>query len=93
VKTPTAEALAAAAMLLHVTPAELAQALQTISKPTAGPRKLFSVAQVAEAWNVHEMTVLRALKSGRLAGRKFGRQWRISAEDVEAFAAAEGGTL
>lgn len=40
---------------------------------------------VAEALGVHEKTVSRWLKSGRLIGHRIGRDWRIHPAEYQAF--------
>lgn len=41
--------------------------------------------QVADLLQVHQFTVLKYLKSGRLPGIKIGRMYRIKESDVEKF--------
>jgi excisionase family DNA binding protein len=41
--------------------------------------------ELAEAWDVHQETVRRWLRSGELQGLKVGRQWRVPLAAVEAF--------
>lgn len=41
---------------------------------------LFSVEEVASQLRLHPRTVYRLLESGRLRGRRVGRQWRVEAE-------------
>lgn len=52
--------------------------MQSIQEPA------FSVAELAERWNVHHRTVLRAIRDNRLpAFRAGGRDWRIKWEVVQ----------
>jgi excisionase family DNA binding protein len=44
-----------------------------------------TVNQVAKMLNVHEVTIRRHIKQGRLRAIKVGRQVRISREDLEEF--------
>ena len=48
-------------------------------------KKLMSVAEAAERLNVHKMTVIRAIKAGKLPAAKVGRFWRIEPADLEAY--------
>ena len=43
--------------------------------------KLKSVAEAAARLNVHKMTVIRAIKAGKLPAAKVGRFWRIEPAD------------
>ena len=43
---------------------------------------MLTVEQLAEALNVHKITIFRYLKSGRIRGVKIGNVWRISEEEV-----------
>lgn len=47
--------------------------------------KLKSVAEAAARLNVHKMTVIRAIKAGKLPAAKVGRFWRIEPADLEAY--------
>ncbi len=44
-------------------------------------------AEVAAAMRVSGDTVLRLLRTGRLRGHKFGKQWRITRADLDAYLA------
>lgn len=48
-------------------------------------KKLLSVAEAAERLNVHKMTVIRAIKAGKIPAAKVGRFWRIEPADLEAY--------
>jgi excisionase family DNA binding protein len=50
--------------------------------------KLLSVAEAAERLNVHKLTVIRAIKAGKIPAAKVGRFWRIEPADLEAYIAA-----
>ncbi len=39
----------------------------------------FTVAELAERWNYHQRTILRAIARGRLQAFRPGRDWRIPA--------------
>ena len=44
--------------------------------------EIFTVKELADYFKVHETTIKRALKSGKLKGFKATRDWRISKEAV-----------
>jgi excisionase family DNA binding protein len=46
---------------------------------------LLTPQQVAERLQVQVQTVVRWLRSGQLKGAKFGRLWRVTEEDLQAF--------
>ncbi len=46
-----------------------------------------TVTDVAKQLQVSEDTVRRWLKSGKLVGLKFGKDWRIDPDDLKAFLA------
>jgi excisionase family DNA binding protein len=46
---------------------------------------LLTPQQVAERLQVQVQTVVRWLRSGQLKGAKFGRIWRVTEEDLQAF--------
>jgi len=48
-------------------------------------REFYLTEEVAEMLRVSTMTVYRAIKAGRLTAYKFGRDWRIRKEDLEAY--------
>jgi len=50
--------------------------------------KLKSVEEAAARLNVSKMTVIRAIKAGKLPAGKVGRFWRIEPADLEAYIAA-----
>jgi excisionase family DNA binding protein len=47
--------------------------------------KLLTPPQVAERLQVNERTVTQWLRKGHLRGFKIGKEWRVSARDLEAF--------
>lgn len=47
-------------------------------------------AEVAAAMRVSVDTVLRLLRTGRLRGHKFGKQWRIPRAELDAYLAQSG---
>ena len=61
-----------------------------------GSVKLYSVKEAAQILGVGERTVYRLLQSGELVGRKLGRGWKISADNLKRFTEQPGsqsGTL
>lgn len=46
---------------------------------------VLTVPEAARYLRIHEQTVYQLLRSGRLAGRKVGRAWRIHVETLEAY--------
>ena len=57
-------------------------------KQAGGPMgPLMTVAEVAEALRVSTMTVYRLIKSGELAALRVGKNYRIRADDLEAYLA------
>ncbi len=48
---------------------------------------LMTVAEVADALRVSTMTVYRLIKSGELAALRVGKNYRIRADDLEAYLA------
>jgi excisionase family DNA binding protein len=49
--------------------------------------------EVAARMRVSTDTVFRLLRSGRLNGRKFGKQWRIDRRDLDAYLKSNGATV
>jgi excisionase family DNA binding protein len=47
--------------------------------------KLLTPTQVAQRLQVNERTVTQWLRNGHLRGFKIGKEWRVSAGDLEAF--------
>jgi len=44
---------------------------------------MLSIKDVADALNINPMTVFRYIQKGRIKAVKVGRDWRISAEELE----------
>jgi excisionase family DNA binding protein len=49
------------------------------------PSSYYSINEIAQYLGVSAKTVYRALWSGRMAGRRFGRTWRVRTEWADAF--------
>lgn len=47
--------------------------------------QIMTLAEIAKYLGVHQMTVYRMLKSGRLPGFKLGRQWRTKKDVLDAW--------
>ncbi len=47
--------------------------------------KLLTPPQVARRLQVNERTVTQWLRKGNLRGFKIGKEWRVAAQDLEAF--------
>ena len=47
--------------------------------------KLLTPSQVAQQLQINERTVTNWLRRGRLRGFKIGKEWRVSASDLENF--------
>lgn len=62
--------------------------MEATATATLGQR--LSPKAVADLWGVDSDTVLRLLRSGKLAGFKIGRSWRVPVEAVKAFEEAAG---
>ncbi len=48
-------------------------------------KKLLTPTQVAQRLQVNERTVTQWLRKSHLRGFKIGKEWRVSARDLEAF--------
>ena len=58
----------------------------TPATPSARQRtQIMTLAEIAKYLGVHQMTVYRMLKSGRLPGFKLGRQWRTKKDVLDAW--------
>lgn len=44
---------------------------------------MLTIKEVADALRVHEITIFRHLKDGKIKGVKIGKSWRISEEELE----------
>lgn len=51
----------------------------------SGPRHFYSLSDVADRYDVSVRTVRRWVDAGELVAHRFGRQLRISAEDLGTF--------
>jgi len=47
--------------------------------------KQYTTQEVAEILRVHRLSVIRRIEKGKLRARKEGKDWRISASDLEAY--------
>ena len=45
-------------------------------------RNFLTVKEVSEMLKMNEVTILRYLRSGKLIGYKFGKDWRIEEKDL-----------
>ncbi len=48
-------------------------------------KNYISVPQAAKMVNVHEETIRRLVRSGKIKAEKVGTQWFISQKDIDAF--------
>ncbi len=55
-----------------------------------GEDKLLTPGQVAQQLQVNERTVTKWLRRGYLRGFKIGKEWRVSARDLENFQDLKG---
>ena len=55
--------------------------------------KYYSVAKVAEILKIHEKTVQRYIREGKLQAVKVGKAWRISGHDLSSFLEQNSTTL
>ncbi len=84
--------LAAAAMLLGIDPDRLARAIKAAADPepaATAPTVYLHPREAARRLSVCHQTVMRALRSGKLPGKRVGNQWRIP-EAALAIHQAEG---
>jgi putative resolvase len=44
---------------------------------------LYKTREAAELFGVRRLTVIRWIEAGRLKATKYGRQWRITAAEIE----------
>ena len=56
-------------------------------------RYLYSVEKVAELLGIHQKTVLRYIKEGKLKANKVGGRWRIHGNDLTSFVGFKENTL
>lgn len=59
--------------------------MTTYTSSTMRSHRLLSVRETAEFLNVSEKTVRRWIAAGHLRAHCLGRQWRITAEEIERF--------
>jgi excisionase family DNA binding protein len=57
----------------------------TAPKPNPAITPLLTIPQASEVLQVSARTVRRCINRGELIAHRFGRQWRISQADLEAF--------
>lgn len=64
--------------------------------PTSAPNyplpqrtQIMTLAEIAKYLGVHQMTVYRMLKTGRLPGFKLGRQWRTRKDVLDQWLAEQ----
>lgn len=51
--------------------------------------KLYSIAELAEILKLHQKTILRFIHEGRIEGRKIGRTWMVSEEELKRYCHGE----
>jgi len=60
-----------------------------VKKPTKrlfdGEIELFSVEDLAKEMDIHQITVLRYIRSGKLKARKMGRRYFVSKDSLKEF--------
>ena len=54
-------------------------------QPSPGPKPFYSLPEVANRYDVSLRTVRRWVDAGELIPHRFGRQLRVSAEDLTTF--------
>ncbi len=52
-------------------------------------KEFYTVEEVGEILNLHEKTVRRFLREGKIGGRKIGRSWMISLDELKEYAHGE----
>ena len=52
--------------------------------------ELYSARAVAQMLGLNERTILRWLRSGKIRGKKLGKQWWISRSDLNEFSRTAG---
>ena len=53
--------------------------------PSPGPKHYYSLADVADRYDVNVRTVRRWVIAGELIAHRFGRQMRVSVDDLKTF--------
>ncbi len=60
--------------------------MSTLSQqPSPGAKPFYSLADVADRYDVNVRTVRRWVVAGELIAHRFGRQLRVSVEDLKTF--------
>ena len=54
-------------------------------QPSPGPKHFYSLSNVADRYDVNARTVRRWVVAGELIAHRFGRQLRVSAQDLKTF--------
>ncbi len=54
-------------------------------QPSTGAKHFFTLADIADRYDVNTRTVRRWVVAGELIAYRFGRQLRISAQDLKTF--------
>lgn len=50
-----------------------------------GDLKLFEVEDLAETLGLHDRTIRKLLREGRLRGRKLGKRWYVTEESLKTY--------
>lgn len=56
-----------------------------MAQPTSGAARFLTVAEVASALRVSNMTVYRLISAGELPAARVGKSYRIRPEDVDTY--------
>src|SRR6056297_52839 len=48
-------------------------------------KEYYTVKQIAESLDLHEKTIQRYIREGRIKAQKFGKSWRVKEEDLYEF--------
>lgn len=51
--------------------------------------KLYSIKELSEILNLHQKTILRFIKEGKLKAQKIGRTWKVSEDNLKLFCHGE----
>lgn len=52
-------------------------------------KQFYSAAEVAEILGIHQKTIQRFIREGKLKGTKMGRAWKVHVDDLKAYSHAE----
>lgn len=63
--------------------------LRASEAPYPQRTQIMTLAEIAKYLGVHQMTVYRMLKAGRLPGFKLGRQWRTKKDVLDTWLLAQ----